>query len=99
MWDQSQYLESSVMLYQALSKKGLVSLLTAFSNMMDTKTPLITILPIPFYLIFGNNYESALCVNLIFLILSSVYLYKLTNLLSNEKAVLFSVFIYRLFVY
>ena len=47
------------MLYHTLAKKGIGSLLNAFSNMMNTKVPLITILPIPFYLIFGNNYDSA----------------------------------------
>lgn len=93
MWDQSHYLLTSEQLYHTLTSKGVFSFFTAYMNAMETKAPLITVLPIPFYLIFGDDYSSALYVNLLFIIVGSVYLYKLVSLVSSKKSALMSVFI------
>lgn len=97
MWDQSHYLGSSEVLYSTLTKKGLISLIPAFARVLDTKAPLITVLPMPFYLLFGKNYTSALYVNIIFLIIGSHYLYRLGALMSDKKEAVVSVIILNTF--
>ena len=86
MWDQSHYLLTSEQLYHTLTSKGVFSFFTAYMNAMDTKAPLITVLPIPFFLIFGDAYSSALYVNLLFIIVGSVYLYKFVSLVSRKES-------------
>jgi len=93
MWDQSQYLEGSKILYRTLVKEGVVSFLTAFSETFKNKAPLIAALPIPFYILFGEGFKSALLMNLVFLVLSSCYLYRLCLLISGKKEAILSVFI------
>lgn len=93
MWDQSQYLEGSKVLYRTLVKEGVVSFLTAFSETFKNKAPLIGALPIPFYILFGEGFKSALLMNLAFLVLSSCYLYRLCLLISGKKEAILSVFI------
>jgi 4-amino-4-deoxy-L-arabinose transferase-like glycosyltransferase len=93
MWDQSHYLLTSEQLYHTLTSKGVFSFFTAYMDAMQTKAPLITVLPIPFYLIFGDAYSSALYVNLLFIIVGSIYLYKFVSLVSSKESALLSVLI------
>lgn len=97
MWDQSHYLLHSDILYHTLTKEGVIPFAKAFTNAIKTKAPLITILPIPFYLLFGDNETSALFVNLAFIILGSCFMYKLAVLISGPRAGLLSVFILNTF--
>ena len=97
MWDQAHYLESSEVLYNILANHGIIPFFSAFTETLQTKAPLITILPIPFYLFFGNTYNSALMVNLIFMVFGSYYLFRLGTLLYGEKEGLLSVFILHAF--
>jgi 4-amino-4-deoxy-L-arabinose transferase-like glycosyltransferase len=93
MWDQSHYLLTSEHLYHTLTDQGILPFFDAYTNALGTKAPLITVLPIPLFHLFGDTYSSALYVNLLFLVVCSVYLYKLTSILSNKKSALLSVFI------
>lgn len=93
MWDQSHYLITSEQLYHTLTDKGVSSFFKAYLDAMGSKAPLMTVLPIPFFYIFGDNYLSALFVNIVFIIICSIYLYKLTALVSDENSALLSVFI------
>lgn len=97
MWDQAQYLESSEVLYRTLTKSGGASFVAAFTDVLQIKAPLITILPIPLYLLFGNSYTSALWVNLLFIGICSYYLFKLGIIILGEKEALLSVFILNTF--
>jgi 4-amino-4-deoxy-L-arabinose transferase-like glycosyltransferase len=97
LWDQSHYLLNSEILYHTLAEEGLESFLLSFNDILKDKAPLITALPIPFYVVFGNNYTSALLVNLFFIVLGSYYLYKLVTYISGEKEALLSVFILNTF--
>lgn len=93
MFDQSHYLLTSEQLYHTLTSEGVFSFFPAYMNAMGIKAPLMTVLPIPFYLIFGDAYSSALYVNLLFIIVGSVYLYKFASLVSRKESALLSVFI------
>jgi hypothetical protein len=97
MWDQSQYLFSSDILYHTLTSKGLISFADAFTRALQIKAPLITILPIPFYAVGGDNYCSALIVNLVFIAIGGYYLFRLVTLVFGKKGALLSVFIFNLF--
>jgi 4-amino-4-deoxy-L-arabinose transferase-like glycosyltransferase len=97
MWDQAHYLERSVVLYDTITRKGLISLMPAFSGILDNRAPLITFLPFPFYLLFGVSYTSALCINIIFLIAGSYYFFRLGTLLSGEREALAGLFILNTF--
>ena len=91
MWDQSGYLEGSEILYHTLTEKGVGPFIEAFADIIKIKAPLITVLPIPFYILLGNAYASALYVNVFFIILGGFYLYKLGTLMFGEKEALLSV--------
>lgn len=97
MWDQAHYLERSVVLYDTITRKGLISMIPAFSGILDNRAPLITFLPFPFYLLFGVSYASALCINIIFLIAGSYYFFRLGTLLSGKEEALTGLFILNTF--
>lgn len=97
MWDQSHYLFASDILYHKLTKEGLISFIRAFTHALEIKAPLITALPIPFYLLAGDNYASALFVNIFFIVFGSYYLFKLVTLISGKREALLSIFIFNLF--
>jgi len=96
-WDQSHYLMAGEGIYKALTKDGIIAATKAFSNELTTKAPLITILPIPFYLLLGEHYTSALLVNVVFLFLCSYCLFKLVALISGKNEALLSVFVLNTF--
>jgi 4-amino-4-deoxy-L-arabinose transferase-like glycosyltransferase len=97
MWDQSHYLLNSEILYHTLTSKGLYAFSRAFIDILQAKAPLITVLPIPFFLIFGNSYDSALYINLLLVILCSYYLYKLGAIIIGERQALLSIIILNTF--
>jgi len=97
MWDQAGYLEASEVLYHTLTEKGIGPFVNAFISILKIKAPLIAALPIPFYILFGNSYASALYVNIFFITLGGVYLYRLGRLMYGEKEALLSVFVLNTF--
>jgi len=96
-WDQAYYLRESLILYDKLTNEGVLSFYNAFTDEIKEKAPLISVAPIPFYLLFGKKYISALAVNLLFIILGSYYFYKLGALMSKKRDALLGVFILNLF--
>ena len=97
MWDQSHYLITSEKLYHALMDEGVSTFHKAYLDAMGSKAPLMTVLPIPFYHFFGDNYLSALLVNIAFVIICSIYLYRLTAFLSDKNSAILSVVILNTF--
>ncbi len=97
MWDQAVYLKESLILYDKLTNEGLVSFCNAFTHAIKIKAPLIAVMPVPFYLLFGKGYISALCVNLLFIFINSYYLYNLGAIISGRRVALLSVLILNLF--
>jgi hypothetical protein len=96
-WDQAYYLRESLILYDKLTNEGVLSFYIAFTDAIKEKAPLIAVAPIPFYLLFGKKYISALAANLLFIILGSYYFYKLGALISKKREALLGVFILNLF--
>ena len=97
LWDQVAFLYTSEDLYQTLIKEGFIPFLDAFTEALKIKPPLISIFPIPFYFLFGNEYQSALYVNLLFLAITSYYMMKLGTLVSGRTEALVSVLILNTF--
>lgn len=97
MMDQSHYLENSEILYHTLSRKGLLTFLEEYTDILRIKAPLITVLPVPFYILFGDNYKSALYVNLLFVLVGSYCLFKLVGLMYGKREALVSVFLVNTF--
>jgi hypothetical protein len=97
MWDQSHYLGTSEVFYHTLTSEGIISFSQAFERTLRTKAPLISVLPIPFYILGGDNYKSALYVNLFFIIIGSYFLFKLGTLVYGRGEALVSVFIVNTF--
>lgn len=93
-WDQAWYLENSQIIYHSWIKDGVWGLLNSFSHALNgVKAPLISILPLPFYLLLGNSEMAAMFVNFSFLILFSYFLFRLVKAVSNEKVAFLSVLI------
>ncbi len=94
MWDQSHYLYISQLNYSALCDGGFPALLKAFLVNLQIKAPLITVLPIPLYLIFGNSYTNALYVNLVFVILGGFFIFKVGMIAYGRRAAVLSVIVF-----
>jgi 4-amino-4-deoxy-L-arabinose transferase-like glycosyltransferase len=97
LWDQAQYLSESELLYHTLRQQGLISFASAFSAALGTKAPLVTVLPLPFYLLMGESHLSARYVNVLFIILASWYLFRLGEIVAGRRAALLSVILLNTF--
>lgn len=75
-WDDSFYLANSLRTYDALTDHGVPGLVHQYLFGMSAKAPLIEVLPIPAYLLFGRHPRVALIANLFLLavLLTAVYL-------------------------
>ncbi len=83
-WDEAHYLTGAQMLFQTLNEQGIFSFLAKTTTILGTKAPLITILPIPLYLIFGSSYHVAVTLNIVFALMFFVFFIKLVSLLFDE---------------
>ncbi|HEV8581919.1 MAG TPA: glycosyltransferase family 39 protein [Thermoanaerobaculia bacterium] len=97
LWDQSQYLQESEILYHTLRHSGPVAFLSAFSGVMGMKAPLITALPLPFYFLLGESHLAARYVNVVFILIASWYLFRLGELVAGRRAALLGVIILNTF--
>jgi hypothetical protein len=78
-FDEGWHLEVSQYLYHGLTDYGILGLLYKFINAMQSKPPLVSLLPVPMYLILGNQAISATAVNLLWLVLLNVFLFRLVR--------------------
>ncbi len=76
-FDEGWHLEVSQYIYRGLTDYGIPGLIYKFIHAFQDKPPLISFLPVPMYLIFGNHVWAATAVNLIWLVLLNVYLFRL----------------------
>ena len=97
LWDQVAFLYTSEVLFQTLISEGVIAFFNAFTEALKIKPPLISVFPTPFYFLFGNEYQSALYVNLLFLAIASYYMVKLGALVSGRTEALVSVVILNTF--
>ncbi|MDD4082621.1 MAG: glycosyltransferase family 39 protein [Sphaerochaetaceae bacterium] len=85
-WDQSNYIENSQNVYLSLTKGGIIDAFKTYLNVQGgSKAPLITLLPIPFYLILGYKEISASLSILQFIPLLIFSTYALTYNLFKRK--------------
>jgi 4-amino-4-deoxy-L-arabinose transferase-like glycosyltransferase len=94
-YDEAYYLQDSDKMLYGMQNNGILGLLDAYKNSGDhLKAPLLASMALPFYLIFGNSYPSALLVNLLFIYLLSFYLYKLVLKVSDGLSALLAVAVF-----
>lgn len=97
LWDSAQYLQQSAIQYHALTREGVSSFLDTFSRSMGKKAPLIAALPIPLYYLFGESHSAARYVNLAWIVLASIYLFRLGRLVAGDAAGLLAVVVLNTF--
>ena len=83
-FDEGWHLEVSQHLYYRLVDHGILGLTGKFLHAMQAKPPLVSLLPLPMYLIFGNHAWVATAVNLIWLLLLNVYFFRLVRYFWGE---------------
>ncbi len=83
-WDDSQYLAASFRLFDSL-KNGFKTFFYGFAHASRFKPPLISVLPIPFYLFFGPGERIALWVNDICLLITWISVYQIGRFLYGER--------------
>jgi len=94
-YDEAWYLETSLHLYHRLTHGSLAEFTRAYLGAFGTKAPLIAVLPLPFYVVFGTSYYSALLVNSFFIVVSNVYLFLLGRKLFSAEVGLVAVAFYQ----
>ena len=96
-YDDAWYLENSLYLYHRLREGGLREFVAAYTEAMRIKPPLIAVLPIPFYSLFGPGVDSALLINAVFLLVANIYLFRLVQGWYGSATALLSVIIFQTF--
>jgi len=76
-YDDAWYLENSLIFYHRLTDDGIRGFARAYVSSFGTKAPLISVLPLPFYLVFGTTYHAALLVNALFIVVTNIFLFLL----------------------
>jgi 4-amino-4-deoxy-L-arabinose transferase-like glycosyltransferase len=97
LWDSAHYLQHSTILYRALTQEGPLAFLRTFSQSMEQKAPLIAALPVPWYLLFGESHLAARHINLVWIVLASIFLFRIGVLVSGEAAGLLAVVVLNTF--
>ena len=92
-WDDAFYLTNSLKLYDALFEGGVPAYSKTFLTGMDSKPPLISVLPTPVYLIFGRHPRAAYSVNLIFLAITFGALYRIARHFCSSAAGFLAVYV------
>lgn len=90
-WDQATYLETAANFSNSLVTYGPVNLLRVFSGSLGTKAPLIALLPLPAFVIFGPDAATALLFMNFLVILMNVFLFFLFKEISDRRTALLGV--------
>jgi 4-amino-4-deoxy-L-arabinose transferase-like glycosyltransferase len=94
-FDDAWYLETSLQFYNRLTRSGFIDFLSAYASSFRTKAPLISVLPLPFYLLFGTRYHTAILVNFLFIAIANLYLFLLGRRLFSAGVGLAAVIFYQ----
>ena len=92
-WDDGFYLTNSLKLYDALFDGGVTGYARTFLAGMDSKPPLISVLPTAVYLIVGRHPRAAYAINLGFLLVTFVAVYRIAKRSASPRAGLLAVYI------
>lgn len=90
LWDQAHYLEVSNDFYFAVKNQGFGGLSHEWLNAIKIKPPLLSLLILPFYFLFGQSQFSAEFLFLVMIFLFNIFLFLLVKKLFNEKVALTS---------
>lgn len=94
-FDDAWYLETSLIFHHRLTTAGFGAFFDTYAASFGIKAPLMSVLPLTFYRFFGTSYRSALMVNSVFIVVSSVYLFLLVRRLFSPGVALASVVFYQ----
>ncbi|MBI3696776.1 MAG: glycosyltransferase family 39 protein [Acidobacteria bacterium] len=94
-FDDAWYLETGLGFYHTLTHDGLLPFLSSYAGSFRTKAPLISVLPLPFYLVLGTRYHTAILVNFLFIAVTNVYLFLLGRRLFSAGVGLAAVVFYQ----
>ncbi len=95
-WDQAWYLQVSTQLFYALRDGGLPAFVDVYVHAFTIKAPLVSVLPLPFYALFGPTEDAALLVNLVWMVALQAGLYGLGAALYGRRRALWAVAIFSL---
>lgn len=84
-WDQAWYLEHAVRFWRTLKNDGVVPFLAVFARSFGIKAPLISVLPLPFFSLFGPGEDVALIANLCMIALLNVSLFGIVGHVSSAR--------------
>ena len=92
MYDDAVYLADSVHLFQTLQERGLVPFLWESAEATKGHPPMIKILPVPFYFVFGPGTAAALYAYTLLIAIFCIYLFLLAReLFHSDKIALIAV--------
>ena len=92
-WDDAIYLSRSLVLYDTLTESGLLRYAERFLSIADDKPPLLSALPTPVYLIAGRHRRVAYAVNLLFLLILFVAVFRIARRFATARAGLLAVYL------
>jgi hypothetical protein len=79
-------LENSVRFYNALRYEGFSEFATVFQrSFQGMKAPLISLLPVPLYFVFGVSYDVAMICNLLMIVALNIFLFLLVKERFSER--------------
>ena len=94
MYDDAVYLTDSVKLFQTIQERGLAPFLRDCAEATKGHPPMIKILPVPFYFLFGPRTASALYAYTLLIAIFCIYLFLLArDLFHSEEIAIFAVVI------
>ena len=92
-WDQAHYLGASAYLENILRSQGILSFFFETTKILGTKAPLLPILTVPLYIIFGSSAQIALLVNILFFVIFVFFFFNLARGFVDEKTSMASLLI------
>ena len=97
-YDDAWYLETALRMFNALADGRLLELLYQYCGAFGgSKAPLISLMALPFYALFGRHIDPTFCVNGLFLVISSVCLYRLAARWYSPTVGLVALVVYQTF--
>jgi 4-amino-4-deoxy-L-arabinose transferase-like glycosyltransferase len=92
-WDDAFYLTNSLAMFDSLVDGGIPGYVRKFLSAWGDKPPLIAVLPTPAYLILGRHTQFAYGVNLCFMLVLLVSLFRLGSNYAGPRVGLIAVFV------
>jgi hypothetical protein len=90
-WDDAGFLRGSLMLFDGLRDHGIIGFARTFSHLFGIRPPLISALPVPFYVVFGREFDPRFLIGAGFVILISIYLFRIAESFWSPKEGLLAV--------